>query len=163
MTPTGPGLTPLAHGITDFNFLAGPWNVHHRRRPSPLEPGSPWVEWSGRHRGEIFFDGAVSVDETELAEPGERGLAFRTFDVASGLWSIYWVVSRDGRLQLPPVTGRFVDGVGTFHAVEMMGGREVGVRFTWSAITPTSAVWRQAFSLDGGTSWDDNWVMTFTR
>ena len=163
MTISEPTLAPLARRVTDFEFLTGTWQVRHRRRPAPLEPGSPWVEWSGRHRGAVFFDGAVSVDETELAEPGERGLAFRTYHPATGDWSIYWVVSRDGRLQLPPVVGRFADGVGTFHAIETMDGREVGVRFIWSEITARSALWRQAFSFDGGRSWDDNWEMRFHR
>jgi len=162
MTSSEP-LAPLGNRVTDFDFLAGSWRVHHRRRPAPLQPGSPWVEWSGWHRGATFFDGAISVDETELAEPGERGLAFRTFDPASGQWSIYWVVSRDGHLQTPPVVGRFEGGVGMFTAVEVMDGREVGVRFTWSGIGPSSATWRQAFSLDGGRTWEDNWVMRFER
>ena len=154
---------PLPRRVTDFDFLTGAWQVRHRRRPAPLQPGSPWVEWTGRHRGAVFFDGAVSVDEMELAELGERGLAFRTFDPGAGLWSIYWVVSRDGRLQLPPVVGRFENGVGSFTAVETMGGREVGVRFVWSGITARSATWRQAFSLDGGGHWEDNWEMQFHR
>ena len=33
----------------------------------------------------------VSVDEVSLAEPGQRGCTFRTFDPTDGQWSIYWI------------------------------------------------------------------------
>ncbi len=33
----------------------------------------------------------------------------------------------------------------------------------WSDITPTLARWEQAFSPDGGKSWETNWIMEFTR
>ena len=42
-------------------------------------------------------------------------------------------------------------------------GRPIRVRFLWSRITDTSARWEQAFSLDGGGSWETNWIMDFTR
>jgi hypothetical protein len=37
------------------------------------------------------------------------------------------------------------------------------MRFIWSRIGPTSARWEQAFSADGGASWEMNWIMDFTR
>jgi hypothetical protein len=37
------------------------------------------------------------------------------------------------------------------------------VRFLWTDITPASARWQQAFSEDGGASWETNWVMEFER
>ena len=44
-----------------------------------------------------------------------------------------------------------------------LDGRPITVRFIWSAITASSARWEQAFSADGGATWESNWVMEFAR
>ena len=59
--------------------------------------------------------------------------------------------------------GRFEDGVGTFYGEDVFEGRPIRVRFLWSDITPVSARWAQAFSPDGGETWETNWIMDFTR
>ncbi len=149
----------------DFDFLSGTWNVHHRRAVDPvghaLGRTSEVAEFDGVHVGRSYFAGAVSVDETTLAGPEERGLTFRVRDAETQQWSIYWVNSRVGRLE-PPVHGGFADGIGTFFGNEQLAGHDVRVRFVWSDITATAARWRQAFSVDGG-DWDENWEMTFSR
>ena len=63
----------------------------------------------------------------------------------------------------PPVWGEFKDGVGTFMGEDSHEGTPVTAMFRWSAITATSAHWEQAFSTDGGKSWESNWHMDFTR
>jgi hypothetical protein len=163
MTLIDSALPPMPRTTSDFDFLCGTWRVHHRRRPEPLGPGSEWIDFDGVCVARTLFDGAVSVDEVSLHEPGYRGMSVRTYQPATGLWSIYWATSRSGELLLPPVVGRFADGVGTFEAVEVMDGRPVGVRFVWDEITATSARWRQAFSIDEGRAWDENWEMLFER
>jgi hypothetical protein len=54
---------------------------------------------------------------------------------------------------------------GRVQGVTVVGvqGRPIVVRFTWSSITPTGARWEQAFSPDGGRTWEKNWIMTMTR
>jgi hypothetical protein len=89
-------------------------------------------------------------------------LTLRLFDPEREEWSLYWASSRDGRLQ-PPVIGRFADGVGTFFSRETFNGTDITVRFVWSHITANSARWEQAFSADGGKTWETNWIMEFTR
>lgn len=151
--------------VDDFDFLTGTWQVHHRRVLDPvgqaLGRDGETTEFDGVHVGRTFFAGAVSVDETSLAEPGRRGLTFRAFDPATGEWSIWWVNSHTGRLE-PSVRGGFDDGVGRFHGTEQLAGHKVNVRFVWSDITATSARWRQWFRVGDG-DWRENWEMTFTR
>jgi len=93
-----------------------------------------------------------------------RGASLRSFDPATGQWSIWWL---DSRMPLgpldPPVRGRFRDGTGTFLAEDTFEGEPIVVRFIWSRITPESCRWEQAFSADGGTTWETNWEMDFTR
>jgi hypothetical protein len=37
------------------------------------------------------------------------------------------------------------------------------VRYTWRRVDARHAQWEQAFSPDGGRSWETNWTMAFTR
>jgi hypothetical protein len=83
-------------------------------------------------------------------------------DLARQQWSMYWIDGRSGVLQAPTV-GRFEAGVGTFYGDDVDAGLPVKARYRWSAITPRSVQWDQAFSWDGGTTWETNWVMEFTR
>lgn len=62
-----------------------------------------------------------------------------------------------------PVRGSFRDGVGIFQCEDQWNDTPVTVRFRWSKIEKNSAVWDQAFSTDGGQTWESNWVMDFTR
>jgi hypothetical protein len=53
--------------------------------------------------------------------------------------------------------------VGIFLADDTFEGRPIRVRSIWSDITPVAARWQQAFSQDGGASWETNWIMDFRR
>jgi len=59
--------------------------------------------------------------------------------------------------------GGFVQGRGEFYDQELFEGRAIFCRFIWSGITETACRWEQAFSADGGISWETNWIMEFTR
>ena len=51
----------------------------------------------------------------------------------------------------------------TREEIEALRGKPIKVRFQWSKITQSTAQWEQAFSPDGGRTWETNWVMQFTR
>jgi hypothetical protein len=59
------------------------------------------------------------------------------------------------------VVGCFEGDLGVFHGEDVHRGRPVLVRFTWSRVTTESPRWEQAFSDDGGRTWETNWVMDF--
>ena len=52
---------------------------------------------------------------------------------------------------------------GEFVSDETLDGRPIRVRFVLSDITPTSCRFEQAFSDDGGKTWEVNWIATDTR
>jgi hypothetical protein len=59
--------------------------------------------------------------------------------------------------------GEFKNGRGEFFDQEEFNGRMILARNSFSEITPNSSRFEQAFSDDGGKTWETNWVMTFKR
>jgi hypothetical protein len=155
-----------ASGIRDFDFLIGRWQVHHRRLKERLADNRDWIEFDGTTVAQKVMGGQGNIDDNVLAIPGDayRAVSLRSFDPESGQWSIWWLDGRSpgGPLD-PPVKGAFHAGVGTFHASDTFNGKPIRIRFIWSDITPTSARWAQAFSADGGQTWETNWTMDFVR
>ena len=153
-------------GLHDFDFLVGEWRVHSRRLKERLAASTDWEEFEGTITSRRLMDGWANVDDTVFHTPQGiyRGVAPRAYDPKSGQWAIWWIDGRNpfGALD-PPVKGRFVKGVGTFYADDVLRGKPIKVRFTWSDITPTTARWEQAFSPDGGKTWETNWMQKLER
>jgi hypothetical protein len=147
----------------NFDFFAGSWTSVQRRLVKPLAGSDEWTESQSTTQSWQLLRGAANVDEVHFPDWGFSGIGLRLLNPETGEWSIYWVNSRNGELALPPVVGRFTDGVGTFYSDEDYDGRSIRVRYKWSDITATSARWEQAFSVDGGQTWETNWTADFTR
>lgn len=148
----------------DFDFLLGTWTVHHRRLRTRLSSDTTWDEFGGTCAALPILDGAGNIDDNLLHLPGGsyRAASIRAFDAARRQWSIWWLDGRDVVIG-SPVHGRFADGVGTFLGDDVLHGRPIRVRFLWSGISAHAARWEQAFSGDGGATWETNWVMDFRR
>jgi len=148
----------------DFDFLLGTWTVHHRRLRTRLSSDTTWDEFGGTCAALPILDGAGNIDDNLLHLPGGsyRAASIRAFDAARRQWSIWWLDGRDVVIG-SPVHGRFADGVGTFLGDDVLHGRPIRVRFLWSGISAQAARWEQAFSGDGGATWEINWVMDFRR
>lgn len=151
-------------GQNDFDFLFGSWTVDNRRLREILAGCDEWVEFESTIVARRVWGGAANMDEYEaIGSPfGDiHGMTVRLFDPKSEQWSIYWANRNNGRMD-PPMTGSFKDGRGEFYDQEMFRGRMIYVRFIW---TPgeDNAQWEQAFSDDGGKTWETNWVMKLTR
>ena len=63
-----------------------------------------------------------------------------------------------------PVFGEFnADGRGLFYGQDTLEGRTILVRFVITQASPKEARFEQAYSIDGGQSWEDNWIAVDTR
>jgi len=151
-------------GAHDFDFFHGSWAVQHRRLKERLAGCTQWEEFHGTCTTWPLLGGAGNVDDNVLELPAGtyRAATLRAFDAATGKWSIWWLDGRNPGIDTP-MTGSFADGVGTFLADETFNGRPIKVRFLWSGITTTACRWEQAFSQDGGATWETNWIMQNTR
>ena len=153
-------------GLHDFDFLIGQWRSHHRKLKQRLTHSRDWLEFDGTLVMHTLMGGYANVDDNTFAISGApySGVGLRSFDAKTRQWSIWWLDSRTPMDPLdPPVRGTFHDGVGTFYAEDKWKGTPVRVRFEWSRITANSCHWEQAYSTDGGKTWEINWVMDFTR
>ncbi len=148
----------------DFGFQTGDWRVRHRKLRDRLVGATEWMEFNGTCRAWEVLGGAANVEDQFLDDPAGpyRASALRRRDPETGVWSIWWFDARSPRVD-PALQGGFANGVGRFYTEDQLRGKPIKIRFTWSDITPDSAQWEQAFSPDGGATWEVNWTMSFER
>jgi hypothetical protein len=160
-----PGASSPHDGARDFDFLHGTWRVRNRKLRRPLTGSEEWYEFTGRSTEQPIWGGRANIEEYDATLPDGtrlRGLALRLFDPRANRWTIHWSNGVNGTLDTP-LTGTFRDGVGVFYGHDNHAGKMVPVRFHWTSAGPNDARWEQAYSEDGGTTWETNWIMQFTR
>jgi NIPSNAP len=148
--------------VHDFDFIAGSWTLTNRRLKARGVGATEWDEFPAQSRGHVLMGGIVNVDEIVFPTKGWAGVTVRTFDVAKRQWSIYWINSREGKIT-PPQVGGFDGDVGLFYGEDEDGGRPVKVVYRWTKRGANAASWEQAFSYDGGVTWETNWTNELTR
>lgn len=151
-------------GQHDFDFAIGEWKTHLSRLQHPLTGSTTWVEYEGSSVVRKVWDGRASLEEFEAngAAGHIEALTLRLYNPEAQQWNQSWSTSNDGTLSQPMV-GSFKDGRGEFFDQEAFHGRMIYVRWVWSDITPDSCRFEQAFSADGGKTWEVNWINVYTR
>ena len=149
------------NGIADFDFLIGSWAIENERLTTRLAGSADWERFSAFSTCRSLLGGTGNLEEMTIPDRSFHGLALRIFNPDSGVWSIHWADNFRHRL-LPPMVGRFEDGLGTFLGDEEHAGQPVLARFIWFP-SREAPRWEQAFSADGGKTWETNWVMRFSR
>ncbi|MET7276642.1 hypothetical protein ABZS29_00320 [Kribbella sp. NPDC005582] len=152
-------MTTWTKATGDFDFLNGDFDVRHRQ----LIAGE-WIEYDGTTTAKTYFDGAISIDEMRFPTKGTYGLSVRLFDPTTSEWSIWWVNSTTMELY-PPVRGQWSADGSRCRMVgeDAVDGRPILCSYEWSDLTVQTAHWEQAYSYDGGATWETNWTMDFTR
>lgn len=151
-------------GQKDFDFHIGVWKTHLKRLQRPLTGSTTWVAYEGTTVVRKVWDGRANLVELDVKGPAGRieGLSLRLYNPQSGQWSLNFANSASGTLTIPSI-GSFRNGRGEFYAQETLNGRAIFVRFVIHDITPSSIRFEQAFSDDGGKTWEVNWIATDTR
>lgn len=150
---------------TDWDWLLGSWDVKHVRLRKRLANNDDWDEFAGKSAFWKTLGGLANCDENLLHIPSGtyRGLSVRSFDPKTGKWSIWWLDGRmTGKLD-PPVVGGFSGDEGEFFGPDTFEGKPITVRFRWHEVRSRQPHWDQAFSTDGGKTWEINWRNYFTR
>ena len=159
----------VVDGRHSFDFFAGTWKAANRRKVKPLDPKSQeWVQFDGEITCGPILEGMGNVDSVRVPDmPGRgrfEGFTLRLFDPDSGVWRIWWASTVSKGLLDVPVVGRWHDDHnGIFECDDEIDGVPLRVRYTWKKRSMTSVFWEQAFSFDGGQTWDANWVTEATK
>lgn len=151
-------------GQHDFDFSIGVWKTHIARRLHPLSGSTTWVVYDGTSTVRKIWDGRGSLGETEADGPSGHleALSLRLYDPQAHQWNLTYASGTGGVLSVA-TSGEFKDGRGEFFDTEPFNGRIILVRNVWSEITADSCHFEQAFSPDGGKTWEVNWIATDTR
>jgi hypothetical protein len=155
---------PKRDGQRDFDFEIGSWKTHVKRRVKPLTGSDTWVEYDGTSIVRGLMGGNANLVELDVTGPAGRieGVALRLYNADARQWSLNFA-SRAGGTLTAPVTGEFRNGRGEFYGSDTLGPRSILVRFVILDVTPDSCRFEQAFSEDGGKTWEVNWIATDTR
>jgi hypothetical protein len=162
---TSPQPTPTQRdGQHDFDFHIGTWKTHLKRLLNPLTGSTTWAEYEGTTLVRKVWNGRANL--VELAADGPaghfEGLSLRLYNPTSRQWSLNFA-NINGGVMTEPTIGEFKNGRGEFFSRETFNGRAIFVRFVISDMTPNSCRFEQAFSDDGGKTWEVNWMATDTR
>lgn len=164
-TPEAKPQTELRDGQHDWDPLFGTWKMHLHRQLHPLTGSNEWADFISHDNTRKVWGGRANLDELEAEGPAGHieGLALRLYDPQFRQWRIYWANSADPVVENPMI-GRYKNShEGEFYDQELYHGQAIYVRFHWTNVSQNSGDFEQAFSTDGGKSWEPNWITTMSR
>jgi len=152
-------------GQHDFDWEFGKWKVHVKRLAHPLSGSQQWQQYDGTLDVSKIWNGRANIVEFKAASATGHfeGLSLRLFDPKTHQWSVSWANADDGTLDRVPMVGGFENGRGEFFSFQQNADRWVMVRLTLSGITTGTVHGEQSFSIDGGKTWEPNFLEDFTR
>jgi hypothetical protein len=153
-------------GQHDFDFEIGKWKAHVKRLNHRLVGSKDWEEYEGTVVTAPFMEGKGNLSEMNVDSATSHThiqiIAVRLYNPTSRQWSIYGASSKTGVFD-PPQIGQFEGNHGEFYASDMHEGRAIYIRYVWQNVNPTTTHFEQAFSADGGKTWEVNWIYDGTR
>jgi len=164
LTPVSMERVDASSGQRDFDFDLGTWKTHSTRLLHPLTGSTTWVDMDGVSVVKKVWGGKANLAEYKADGPAGHVelLSLRWFNPTTHEWNLDFATPSVGTLGIPGVGG-FKDGRGDFYDYEEINGRSVLVRFSIWKTSQDTAQSEQAFSEDGGKTWEVNWINKYTR
>jgi hypothetical protein len=158
------GAGEVRDGAHDFDFDFGTWRTHSSRLLHPLTGSTKWTDMDGVTVVGTIWDGRANLAEYKADGPSGpiQLLSLRWYNPATHEWSLDFATPNVGTLGIPGV-GAFRNGRADFYDQEPFNGKSILVRFSIWGITSDTAQSEQAFSDDGGKTWEVNWINRYTR
>ena len=163
-TAGAPSAAAARDGAHDFDFDIGKWHTHSSRLMHPLSGARDWADMDGTTVVTPIWGGRANL--AEFKADGAAGhvelLSLRWYNPVAHQWYLDFATPNVGVLGIPNV-GEFRNGRGDFYDQEPINGRSVLIRFSIWKLNRDTARSEQAFSVDGGKTWETNWINTYSR
>ncbi len=155
---------PVADVANDFDFDVGTWKLHTSRLLKPLTGSAQWIEADGSVVVTKVWGGSANLAEVHTDYPTGPVdfLALRWYNPVARQWFLDFASAAGGQLGLPGA-GEFKDGRVEFYGQDELDGKAILVRFSMWPTSRDGAHSEQAFSNDGGKSWEVNFRTQYTR
>lgn len=165
-TPASSPVAATPSGQNDFDWEVGTWTTKVKVRRNPLTGEAPdWVQYEGSSIVRPLFSGRANFVELQVS--GARGKieggSLRLYNPQTHQWNVNYAGLGNGQLTAPVYGGFGSDNRGVFYGQDMLDGRAILVRFIITRVSPNVARFEQAYSANGGVTWEDNWLAVDTR
>jgi hypothetical protein len=156
--------TQRSNGRGDFDFEIGDWQVQQRPLKHMLQAPTNWQEFTGISVARKILGGLWLHNEisNERAKRSFQGITLRLFAPQAQQWSVYPANSMQGALAVHMIGG-CTNGRGVSYSHVPLDDMHRFTRFLWPEITPSPYLWEQAYSADGGATWETNWIQGHVR
>lgn len=162
--PNFPVSSTARDGRNDFDFEFGTWRTHYRILRQRLAGSHDWYDCYGTSIIVPFWRGGGNLEDGDLQCPNRYvgGMTLRTYDPRTHQWTLWWGTRKLG-IAPPQQVGHFdAAGVGRFYAYDSWHGTPVICRFQWTKVNGNPR-FEQAYSVDGGRTWETNWTTDYVR
>lgn len=149
----------LSESSREFDFWVGEWDVNLR----VIQDDQSWKD-THQAQARIYpiLSGKAVLelwDSTRI-----KGYSLRYYDQENSEWVLWLNWPNNNRAGSSSLTGTFRHGRGDFLTTSRgADGVETISRYSFNDITPWSLRWDDADSSDGGRTWQNSWIMEWSR
>ena len=148
----------------NFDWQLGTWKIHMRRMLHPLSSAETWTTYDGSVDVSKVWGGRANLAEIDSQGPSGhlQFLCLRLYNPATHQWTLNFAHA-GSYLTSSPMYGQFHDGRGEFYDQSTLDGKTILERFSFGGISASAGQDQQAYSADGGRTWEVNWINDQTR